>query len=137
MQQLEKLQKPSQSDNKLNISEANMQLKQPFMFEEENWHEINWEAVKEILGDVLAEGVQENAKNTAKMTEVQQALLDAFHKLDANNDGKLSFQECKPLISVKMPETLLEKLFKQADASGDGYLQDMEFIAFVKMIGLK
>ena len=63
-------------------------------------------------------------------------LKKKFQSLDANGDNQLSFDECKTLMTDQIPEKLLRSLFKQADTSGDGFLQDDEFVKFSRLLNI-
>ena len=69
------------------------------------------------------------------MQPLSDVLQQKFDKLDANGDGKLSYEECLALLpESSVNKRLLEKLFKMADASGDGFIQENEFEGFYKLV---
>ncbi|XP_051998447.1 1-phosphatidylinositol 4,5-bisphosphate phosphodiesterase delta-4-like isoform X2 [Xyrauchen texanus] len=79
----------------------------------------------------------ENMENLDESTKLDQWISDWFLKADKNKDGRINFKEAKTLLkmmNVDMNEEHASCLFKKADQSQSGTLEDEEFVEFYKML---
>ncbi|XP_051564765.1 1-phosphatidylinositol 4,5-bisphosphate phosphodiesterase delta-4-like isoform X2 [Myxocyprinus asiaticus] len=81
--------------------------------------------------------LMENMENLDESTKLDQWISDWFLKADKNKDGRINFKEAKTLLkmmNVDMNEEHASYLFKKADQSQSGTLEDEEFVEFYKML---
>ncbi|XP_051567045.1 1-phosphatidylinositol 4,5-bisphosphate phosphodiesterase delta-4 isoform X2 [Myxocyprinus asiaticus] len=81
--------------------------------------------------------LMENMENMDESTKINQWISDWFLKADKNKDGRINFKEAKTLLkmmNVDMNDEHASCLFKRADKSQSGTLEDEEFVEFYKML---
>ncbi|XP_069052343.1 1-phosphatidylinositol 4,5-bisphosphate phosphodiesterase delta-4 isoform X2 [Lepisosteus oculatus] len=79
----------------------------------------------------------ENVENMGQREKLDQWICDWFQKADKNKDGRMNFKEVQDLLkmmNVDMNEHHALRLFKMADKSHSGTLEDDEFVLFYKML---
>ncbi|XP_066543355.1 1-phosphatidylinositol 4,5-bisphosphate phosphodiesterase delta-4 isoform X2 [Amia ocellicauda] len=79
----------------------------------------------------------ENLENMGQREKLDQWICDWFQKADKNRDGCMNFKEVRDLLkmmNVDMNEHHALRLFKMADKSQSGTLEDDEFVLFYKML---
>ncbi|XP_076841317.1 1-phosphatidylinositol 4,5-bisphosphate phosphodiesterase delta-4 isoform X2 [Brachyhypopomus gauderio] len=81
--------------------------------------------------------LMENLENMGEQEKLDQWICDWFKKADKNGDGRMNFKEVRDLLkmmNMDMNEHHAMHLFKLADKSESGTLEDEEFVLFYKML---
>ncbi|XP_062383651.1 1-phosphatidylinositol 4,5-bisphosphate phosphodiesterase delta-4 [Sardina pilchardus] len=79
----------------------------------------------------------ESVENMDQSEKLDKWICDWFKKADKNNDGQMNFKEVQDLLkmmNVEMNDDHARTLFKEADKSQSGTLENEEFVLFYKML---
>ncbi|CAF0934589.1 unnamed protein product [Didymodactylos carnosus] len=79
-----------------------------------------------------------HSKRFLAAQDVPSWIINHFYSADKDGSGTLTKQECQRLLTdvlnTKMSNSLFQTMFKQADVSGEGLLNQEEFIVFFKTL---
>ena len=83
----------------------------------------------EIRGPNMVVTITRTFDDTLYSAVVKAKLADVFKEADANNDGKLTYDEWESRMGKLMPADELKRLFQECDTDKNGSLDTEEFAA--------
>jgi Ca2+-binding EF-hand superfamily protein len=83
----------------------------------------------EIRGPNMVVTITRTFDDTLYSAVVKAKLADVFKEADANNDGKLTYDEWESRMGKLMPADELKRLFQECDTDKNGSLDTEEFTA--------